>query len=193
MDSTNCMRNEIVKKFETSLKIHLWLERWNFLVILFAIVIGMYEKFTISKMLELAIGGLLFTGIVLLGFIAIALHVQYYFYLERNRKVELLTDRLIITNSDQTVIELSINDVAKITIFDRLRTFGYKSDGYDSYHNLYPSFADSFYYLILVSKNNETVVLTSLLDITLKKKIALWYKKGIEHKYQFLPFLTITK
>ena len=181
-------QSKIVNKLETTLLANTWVERNNILVLLMVGIVDIYLKFSLIKLFELLLGIFAFTGIVFMGIVGIAAHIRYYFYFERHRKVALYTDRMVISVNDEALETVLKNDIVKIIIHDKLRNCGYELNGYDHYYNSYPSFADSFYYLVIIGKNQERVILTCLLDIKLKQKIAAWYGHKLDHKYQFFPF-----
>jgi hypothetical protein len=173
----------IIETLKTSLKVNIWVERNHFLIILMAVIVAIFACFSLIIFFELLGGIFLFAGIFFLGFVGIAAHIRYYFYFERNRKVELYSDRMVIIIDDQMIKEILKKDILKIMLFDKLK-YESNSNGY----NMWPTFLDPFYYLELIGRNQERIVLTCLLDIRLKKKIAAWYGKELEHEYQFFPF-----
>jgi hypothetical protein len=183
-------QSTIIAAFKTTLIANIWVERNNIIVLLMAGIAGIYMQFSFIKLFEMLLVFFTFTGIAFMGFVGIAAHIRYYFEFERNRKVELYTDRMVISVNDEVLEEVFINDLVKIVLHDKLRNYSYESDRYDHYYNFYPSFADSFYYLAVIGKNQERIILTCLLDIKLKRKIAAWYGQKLEHKYQFFPFPT---
>lgn len=176
-------QNKIVETFETSLIANIWVERNNVIPFLLACIITIAVQFSLIKFFELLLGSFLFTGIIFLGFVGIAAHIQYHFHFEKNRKVHLFADRIIISISSEVFAQLFKKDIVKIILFDKLKSES-KSGGY----NAWPTYLDPFYYLIVIGKNQERIILTCLLDIRLKKKIAAWYGQELEHKYQFFPF-----
>ena len=143
-----------------------------------ATAISIYVHGTLIKYFEMLFFFFLFVGIFFLGFVAIAAHIRYYFHFEKRRKVELHTDRMVITMNDQVVEQLLKKDIISITLYDKRHVDG----------NLFPVLLDSFYYLGVTGKNQERIVLTCLLDIRLKKKITTWYGQELKHTYQFFPF-----
>jgi hypothetical protein len=104
----------------------------------------------------------------------------YYFHFENGRKVELHPDRMVITVNDQVVEQIFKKDIISITLYDKRHV---------DTGNLFPTLLDSFYYLVLIGKNQKRIVLTCLLDIRLKRKITAWYGQELEHTYQFFLFL----
>ena len=164
---------------ETSLIVNIWMQRNDFIGYLMAIIVAVFVHLSFLQFFELLLGVFLFTGIALFGFVGLYAHILYYFRFEVNRKVELYTDRILTYKNAQKVQEMSKNEITKIILCDKL-----KSEGF----NLWPSNADSYYYLIVIGKNKEQIILTCLLDIRLKKKIATWYGREFEHQYQFFPF-----
>ena len=169
-----------IETFETSLLANMWAER-RFIGLLIVVIIisSIYGHLNSIQFFEEMLGMFFFIGIALLGFVAIAAHVKYYFHFDRNRKVELFTDRMIISLNSQVTEQILKTDIIKITLYDKRHV---------NEANLFPTVLDSFYYLIVIGKNKERVVLTCLLDIKLKKKIAAWYGHELEHEYQFFPF-----
>ncbi len=163
---------------KTSLPANIWAERFFIINLIVATAIGIYAHLTLFQYFELVLGFFLFAGIFFLGFVAIAAHLRYYFHFEKGRKVELLWDRMVITSHDQVVEQIFIKDIIKITLYDQRRDGG----------TAFPTLLDCFYYLVVTGKNRERIVLTCLLDIRLKKKIAAWYGQEPEHTYQFFPF-----
>ena len=176
-------QSTIIETFETSLIANIWVERYNIMVFLMVSIIAIFVQFSLIIFLEFLLASLLFTGIFMLGFVGIAAHIRYYFHFERNRKVELYTDRMVINLNSDVLEEIFKKDIVKIILCDKLK-YKLESGGY----NLWGTFADPFYYLVVIGKNKENVILTCLLDIKLKKKIAAWYGQELEHKYQFFPF-----
>jgi hypothetical protein len=86
---------------------------------------------------------------------------------------------MVITVNDKVVEQIFKKDIINITLYDKRHV---------DTGNLFPVLLDTFYYLVVTGKNQETVVLTCLLDIRLKKKITAWYGQELEHTYQFFPF-----
>jgi hypothetical protein len=181
-------QNGLTQTFKTSLAANIWAERNHILIFLMAVIVAIIAQFTLLQFFELLIGLFLWTGIFFLGFVGIAAHIQYYFHLERSVDVKLYTDRMVIYKHGDVLAEIFKRDIVKIVICDRLRNYGYESDGYDHYYNAWSTFADPFYYLLVIDKQQGSIILTCLLDIRLKKKIAAWYGQKLEHKYQFFPF-----
>jgi len=168
-----------IETLETSLLANFWAERFFIIDLMVPVVIGIYVHFNLLQNFELMVGSFFFVGIVFLGFVAIAAHIRYYFNFERNRKLELYTDRMVICVNNQVVGQILKNDILRITLYDKRHV---------DVGNLFPTLLDSFYYLVVTGKNQEGVVLTCLLDIRLKKKITAWYGREPEHIYQFFPF-----
>ncbi len=172
-------QSTIIETLETSLLANILVE-WFFIIqFIVATIIGIYTQLNLVEFLELLLGFFLFVGIVFLGFVAIVAHVRYYFHYEQHRKVELYADRMVISVNDQVIEQIFKNDIIKIILYDKRHV----DEG-----NLFPTLLDSFYYLDVIGKNKEKVILTCLLDIKLKKKIAAWYGKELEHNYQLFPF-----
>ena len=172
-------QSPIIETFETSLLANVWAE-WLFIVyFVVTVFISIYVHFDLFEFFELVLGMFLFAGIVFLGFVAIAAHIRYYFHFERRRKVQLYADKMVISVKDQVTDQILKNDIVKITLYDKRHV----DDG-----NLFPTLLDSFYYLVVVCKNQELIVLTCLLDVRLKKKISAWFGQELEHQYQFFPF-----
>ena len=169
----------IIETLETSLLANVWVERRFIIFLMVATTIGIYVQLNLSEFLELLLYFFLFIGIVFLGFVAIAAHIRYYCHFERHRKVELYADKMVVSVKDRVREQILKNDIVKITLYDKRHI----DEG-----NLFPTLLDSFYYLVVVGKNQERFVLTCLLDIRLKKKMANWYGQNIEHQYQFFPF-----
>lgn len=174
----------IIETLETSLLTNIWVERNQFMVCLIAGFIIIYVQMSIIAFFETVGIMFLWTGIFMLGVVGVAAHVRYYFRFERNRKVELYNDKIVIYVDDNVLEEISKKDIPKIILRDKLK---YQLESY-KYYNNWPTFADPFYYLLVIGKNEERIVLTCLLDIKLKKKIADWYDQELEHQYQFFPF-----
>ena len=172
-------QSTIIETFETSLGVNIWVERYSIVVYLITGIIAIYAHLSLVIFFEALLGIFLFTGIVFMGFVGIAAHIRYFFYFERNRKVELYRDRMVISVNGEVAEQIFKNDIVKIILRDKIKSYGY---------NLWPTSADPFYYLVVLGKNQEKVILTCLLDIGLKKKIAGWYGQELEHKYQFFPF-----
>ena len=139
-------------------------------------IIAIYAQLSLVIFFESLLGIFLFIGIFFLGFLGIAAHIRYYFHFESNRKVELYKDSMINYLNAKVTEQIFKNDIIKITLCDKINSYG---------SNFYPTSADPFYYLIVLVKNQEKIILTCLLDIGLKKKIAGWYGKEFEHMYQF--------
>jgi hypothetical protein len=169
----------IIETFETSLIVNIWMHRNSFIGYLIAGIIAVLVRLSLVQFFELLLGVFLLINVALFGFVGIAAHIEYYFRFERNRKVELYTDRMVIYKNNQVVQEMLKYEITKIILYDKIKSYGY---------NLWPTLHDSYYYLAVVSKNQERIILTCLLNISLKKKIAAWYGQGLEHKYQFFPF-----
>ncbi len=148
------------------------------------IIIGIYVHASVYEFFEVLLFSFLFFGIAFLGFVAITAHIRYYFHYELHRKVELFTDKMVIKVKDKVVGQLLKNDIVKITLYDKRHI---------DEANLFPTLLDSFYYLIVTGKNQERIILTCLLDIRLKKKIAAWYGQELEHVYQLFPFPLFTE
>ena len=169
----------ITDTLKTSLPANIWVERQFILFFIVGTAISIYVHGTLFQYVEVMSIFFLFVGIFFLGFVAIAAHLRYYFHFEKGRKVELHWDRMVITLHDQVVEQIYKKDIIKITLYDKQRVDG---------GNLLPTALDSFYYLVVTGKNVESIVLTCLLDIRLKKKITVWYGQELEHTYQFFPF-----
>ena len=169
----------MIETFKTSLIVNIWMQRNSFIGYLIAGIIAVLVHLSLVQFFELLLGVFLFTGIALFGFVGIYAHILYYFRFEINRKVELYTNRIVICKNDQIVQQMFKNEITKIILCDKIKSYGF---------NLNPTYADSYYYLIVVGKSQETVILTCLLNISLKKKIAAWYGQELEQKYQFFPF-----
>jgi len=172
-------QSTIIETFETSLIVNVWVERYNIVFFLITGIIIIYAQLSLEIFFEALLGIFLFTGIVFMGFVGIAAHVKYYFNFERNRKVELYTDRMDISVNGEVSEQIFKNDIVNIILYDKINSYG---------SNFYPTYADPYYYLVVIGKNQERIILTCLLDIRLKKKIAAWYDQELEHKYQFFPF-----
>jgi hypothetical protein len=172
-------QSTIVETFETSLGVNLRVEINNIVVFFMVVIIAIYFQISLIMFFELLVGSFLFAGTVLMGFVGIAAHVKYYFNFERNRKVDLYTDRMVISMNGEVAEQIFKNDIVKIILYDKINSSGV---------NFHPTNADPFYYLVVIANNQEMVVLTCLLGKRLKKKIASWYGQELEHKYQFFPF-----
>jgi hypothetical protein len=168
-----------IDEFETTLMLNLWAERYNFVIILIVVAIAIYAQFSIYMFIKLLLLSFLTLGIIAFGFVGIAAHIRYYFDFERKRKVLLYSDRMVIIQNRQVVRQLFRNDITEIILHDRLRT---------SESNFVMTLMDSYYYLEVIDKAKETEILTCLLDISLKKKIAAWFGQKLKHEYQFFPF-----
>ena len=174
------MEQEIsVETFETSLALHIWVERGWIVVLLLTGIISIITHLGIKIFFEVLLGIFLFVGVVALGFVGIVAHIKYYFNIEKNRTVELYADRIVISLKGQIVENIPKNDIIEIELCDRFRVGNFNPS-----HSL----LDNFYYLTVISMNQDSVILTCLLDIKLKKKIASWYGHEFQHKYKFLPF-----
>jgi hypothetical protein len=169
----------MTETLKTSLPANIWVERFFIILFMVATAISIYVHGTLFQYVEVMSIFFLFVGIFFLGFVAIAAHLRYYFRFEKGRKVELHEDRMVITLKDQVVEQISKKDIIKITLYDQRH-----GDG----GNAFPTLLDCFYYLVVIGKNQERIVLTCLLDIRLKKKIAAWYGQELKHTYQFFPF-----
>jgi hypothetical protein len=169
----------IIETLKPSLLSNIWVERRFIIYMMVAAIIGIYALANLFKFFEAMLGIFAFVGIVFFGFVAIVAHVRYYFYYERNRKVELYHDRMIIKLKNEEIQQILKSDIIKIILYDKRHI----DEG-----NFFPTILDSFYYLIIISKNQERVILTCLLDIKLKKKINIWYGQELKHSYQFFPF-----
>jgi hypothetical protein len=172
-------QSTIIETLQTSLLVNIWAERRFIVLFIVAIIISIYVHLDSFQFLEEILGMFFFIGIVFLGFVAIAAHVKYYFHYERGRKVELHPDLMVITVNDKVVEQIFKKDISNITLYDKRHI---------DTGNFFPVVLDSFYYLVLIGKNQERVILTCLLDIRLKKKITAWYGQELEHTYQFFPF-----
>jgi len=168
-----------IETLETSLPVNIWAERQFILFFIVGTAISIYAHVTLLQYAEIMGIFFLFVGIFFLGFVAIAAHLRYYFHFEKRRKVELQLDSMVIILNDQVVEQIYKKDIIKITLYDKQRVDG---------GNLLPTALDSLYYLVVTGKNVESIVLTCLLDIRLKKKIAAWYGEELKHTYQFFPF-----
>jgi hypothetical protein len=168
-----------IETLETSLKVNIWMQRSSFIGYLIAGIIAVLVHLSLVQFFELLLGVFLFTGIFLFGFVGISAHIQYYFRFERSRKVELYSDRIVIFKNGQILQQMFKNEINKIILCDKIKSYGF---------NLNPTYADSYYYLVVLGRNQERIILTCLLNISLKKKIATWYGQELEHKYQFFPF-----
>lgn len=171
--------NTVIQTFETSVLVNIWAERLFIIDLMVVVIIGVYGHFNLNMIFELLLLSSIFIGVVFLGFIAIGAHVKYYFKFERHRKVELYADRIIIYVNNQVKEEILKSDITRIILYDKRHT---------TTGNVFPTLLDSFYYLIIMGKNQDKVILTCLLDIGLKKKITAWYGQELEHTYQFFPF-----
>lgn len=169
----------IVEILKTSIKSNLWAQRWSILLFLMVCIVAYIAQFDIIQFFELLLGFMLFIGIFFFGFVGIALHTKYYFRYERNRKIKLCEDFLKVIINGQVINQIIKTEITKIVLCDNL-----KSDSF----NLFPTIVDSYYYLIIIGENWEQIVLTSLLDVNLKRKIIQWYGQKLEHRYQFFPF-----
>jgi hypothetical protein len=172
-------QSTIIETLETSLLVNIWAERLFIIFFIVATAISIYVHGTLFQYFEVMSIFFLFVGIFFLGFVAIAAHLRYYFHFERRRKVELHPDLMVITVNDKVVEQIFKKDIINITLYDKRHV---------DTGNLFPVLLDTFYYLVVTGKNQETVVLTCLLDIRLKKKITAWYGQELEHTYQFFPF-----
>jgi hypothetical protein len=168
----------ITDTLKTSLPANIWVERQFILFFIVGTAISIYVHGTLFQYVEVMSIFFLFVGIFFLGFVAIAAHLRYYFHFEKGRKVELHWDRMVITLHDQVVEQIYKKDIIKITLYDQRRDGG----------TAFPTFLDGFYYLVVTGENRERIVLTCLLDIRLKKKVAAWYGEELKHTYQFFPF-----
>jgi len=170
--------NSSIQELKTSFVVNIWVERNNFIVLLMVVIVAAVygRQFNLMQLFELFVGSFLFAGIVFFGFVGIALHIRYYFHYEKYRSVKLFADRLVISIEHVETAEIFKKDIVKIILRDRINSSG-----------RYQTFVDPFYYLIVVSQNHEPVILTCILDMNLKKKIAGWYGQELEHKYQFFP------
>lgn len=166
---------------ETSLIVNIWVQRWNIIVFFIVVILTIYVQLNLIQFVEVLLGAFLWTSIFMFGFLGIAAHIRYYFHYEKNRKVALYPDKIVVSKNNDIVMQVVKHDIVKIILRDKIKSYGY---------NLNPSFADPFYYLIVIYKGNESVILTCLLDLKLKKKISSWYGKEFEHSYQFFPFPT---
>ena len=171
-------QNSKIETFEVSFMNHLWVEKNSFLVFILITFLAIYLDLSLKMFLIGLAGGFIFAGIALMNFVGIALHIHYFFQFERNRKVELYTNRIEISKNGIIEEQILKIDIAKITLSDKILLDG----------NAWPFLFDNYYYLTVIGKNQEKIILTCLLDIKLKKKVAAWYGKELEHKYQFFPF-----
>jgi hypothetical protein len=173
-------QSKIIETLQTSILANIWAEGFFIINFIVATTICIYAHVSLLQYFEIMLGFFVFVGIFFLGFVAIAADIRYYFYFERSRKVELYADRMVITVNDQVVEQIFKKDIDKITLHEIRR---------EDEANWVPTLLDSFYYLTVIGKNKERIVLTCLLDIRLKKKIAAWYGERLGHVYQFFPFL----
>ena len=167
-----------IETFNVSFKNHLLAEKNSIMVCILISILAIYLHLSLKMFLIGLVGGFIFTGIALMNFVGIALHIHYYFHFERNRKVELYTDRMVISINGNVEEQILKTEIAKIILHDKILLDG----------NAWPMLYDNYYYLTVICKNRERIVLTYLLNIKLKKKMAAWYGKELEHKYQFFPF-----
>src|ERR1700745_2079988 len=114
-------QNTAVETLETSLRVNIWAERNHIVVPLLAGVIVIYAKLSLVNFFEVLVGAYLFTGIFFLGFVGIIAHVKYYFNFERNRKVELYTDRMVISVNGELIEQIFKDDIVKIILCDKLQ------------------------------------------------------------------------
>ena len=170
-------QEKVVDTLKTSLLINIWAERNHIMLCFLTGILAIYAHLSLILFFEGLLGIFIFSGIVMLGFVAIVAHIKYYFNFEKNRKVELYSDRLVIIVDDKITDQIFKKDIIKITLFDKIRSTG----------KAWPTFVDPFYYLNVISIGQEKLILTCLLDMKLKKKIAAWCGQELEHKYQFFP------
>ena len=172
-------QSKTIETLQTSMLANIWAEGLFIINFIVATSICIYAHFRLTQYFEVMLGFFLLAGLFFLGFVAIAAHIKYYFHFERSRKVELYPDRMVITVNDQVVDHIFKEDIDKIALYERRR---------QGEANWVVTLLDSFYYLTVIGKNQERIVLTCILDIRLKKKITAWYGQELEHKYQFFPF-----
>jgi hypothetical protein len=172
-------QSTIIETLKTSFLANVWVERRFIIYFILATIISLYAHGTLSQYLQVLLYFFLFVGFVFLGFVAILAHIKYFFGYERRREVELYEDKIVIKVNHQVTEQIFKNDIIKITLYDKRHI---------DQGNFYPTLVDSFYYLIVIDKNQKSVILTCLLDMKLKKKITAWYGKELEHIYQLFPF-----
>jgi hypothetical protein len=124
----------IIETFETSLIANIWMERYHIMDIVLTGFFVIYAQLSLVIFFEALLGLFLFTGIVCMGFVAIAAHIRYYFHFERNRKVELYTDKMVINVNTDVSEEIFKKDIVAIILCDKLKSQS-KSGGY----NLWPT------------------------------------------------------
>src|ERR1700743_218942 len=137
-------QSTIIETLQTSLLVNIWAERLFIINFVVATAISIYVHGSIFEYLEVMLGFLLIVGIVFLGFVAIAVHIKYYFYFEKCRKVELYSDLMIITVNDRAVGQIFKKDIIRITLCDKRHV---------DTGNLFPTLLDTFYYLVVTGKN----------------------------------------
>lgn len=82
-----------------------------------------------------------------------------------------------------TLYEISNKQICKIVLYDKNKSYGY---------NLFPTLLDEYYYMLIILKDNRSVVVTCLMDIHLKDKVEKWSNINIEHKYKIFPIVPRT-
>ena len=172
-------QNTTNETLETSLSANLWAERLLIITILMVAFISIYAHLNLLQFFESTLIIFLFVGTFFLGFVAIAAHIKYYFRFEKHRKVELYSDRMVVTVCNRVTEQILKTDILRITLYDKRHI---------DKTNLFPGFLDPFYYLTVTGKNRQEIILTCLLDIRLKEKINEWYGQELKHIYQFFPF-----
>lgn len=172
------MANEIIIK--SSLKNHFkvaWINILIYVILVSVLVCARPLNF------ERAITGSLMCmtviGIPMLGFLAIGVHLQYYFKIEKDREIQLKRNEMIIYKKSILIDKFSKEDIINIILYDKILSGG----------NYFPTLLDNYYYIVVSFKGNRTISFTSLSDIHLKKKLEKWSGHLIEHKYKFLPYI----
>lgn len=169
---------KFVASWATSTWTNIWLQRGYFVGFAISAIVGCLAHFSWIMLVKLILGYFLFSSFALFGIVAIFVHVKYYFQFERGRSVEVYSDKMTLFKNCEVVEEIQRAEVLKIILCDKL-----KSDGY----NLWPTYADSFYYLVIIRSNHQRLVLTCLLDLKLKETMKAWLGHEFQHKYQFIP------
>jgi hypothetical protein len=118
-------QSTIVETFETSLGANLWVERYYIVVFLITCIIAIYAKLSLVVFFETLLGTFLFMGIIFMGFVAMIAHVKYYFNFENNRKVELYTDRMVISVNGEVAEQIFKNDTVKTMLYNKIIELGF--------------------------------------------------------------------
>lgn len=121
-----------------------------------------------------------FLDIILLGIVGIVIHKQYFSF-EKNRIINITKSKAEIFCKEELVKEIYVKDVIRVILIDKI------IKGVNSF----PTFMDSYYYIVILIGDGSYVMITCLMDPLLKNKIKAWSNVEMEHKNIFFPFLKL--